>query len=182
MEEVLNKEITLKNASALTIRKVTPADAGNIVAYMDHVGGESDNLTFGPGELNMTVLKETEFIENIHKDGRSLMLAGLIAGEIASVATLKCHERKRVRHNAYFSITVRQKYWGIGVGNAMLTELIGHAKACGDIRNITLGVRAGNDRAISLYEKHGFVKIGVQKYYFYFGGNYHDSILMDLYL
>ena len=176
------KEVRLKNGTNLSIRKAAPSDAERIIAYMNVVGGESDNLSFGAGELNTTVQQETDLIENLHKDGRSIMLLGIIGDEIACVSALKCFERKRVRHNAEFSITVRKKYWGIGVANAVMPELFGYAKARGDIKNINLGVRVGNDKAISIYEKYGFVKIGVQKDFFYFGDTYCDVLLMDLYL
>lgn len=47
---------------------------------------------------------------------------------------------------------------------------------------IHLGVKASNSAAIKLYEKFGFVKIGVRKDYFNVNGTFDDLILMDLYL
>ncbi|MNP83052.1 hypothetical protein D3C76_1818760 [compost metagenome] len=48
------------------------------------------------------------------------------------------------------------------------------------IKNISLGVKSDNVNAIKLYEKHGFVKIGVHKNFFNIDGIYYDEILMDL--
>ncbi|WP_366914654.1 GNAT family N-acetyltransferase [Clostridium sp.] len=56
------------------------------------------------------------------------------------------------------------------------------AKYNDSIKNISLGVRASNQNAIKLYEKHGFEKIGTHKNFFYIDGKYHDEILMDLYI
>ena len=172
----------LKDGREMTIRNAAAADAAEIVGYMAAVGGESDNLTFGAGELDMTAEKEMEFIAELHGDGRSVMLLGLVGGELACVSTLRCSARPRVRHNAEFSITVRRKFWNLGAGDALLAAVVAYARERGDIRNIHLGVRVGNDTAIHLYEKHGFVNIGTEKRSMFFGGEYHDSYLMDLYL
>jgi L-amino acid N-acyltransferase YncA len=166
----------------MTIRTAAAADAAEIVAYMADVGGESDNLTFGAGELDLTVDKETKLLADLYADGRSVMLLGLLGGELACASALRCSERPRVRHNAEFSITVRRKYWNLGAGDALMSAVVDYARVLGDIKNIHLGVRVGNDSAIHLYEKHGFVNIGTEKRSMYFGGEYHDSYLMDLYL
>lgn len=171
---------TLKNGQVLTLRNAVPSDAEQVVAYMQLVGGESDNLSFGAGELELTAAEEREFIETLHSDGRSVMLVGLIEGELAAMASLTCEERPRIRHDADLSISVREKYWNLGIGSAMLHALIDYAKRRGDIINIFLGVRVGNDNAIHLYEKHGFETIGCEKRALYFGGAYHDSNMMEL--
>lgn len=49
-----------------------------------------------------------------------------------------------------------------------------------DAKNINLGVRAGNDNAIKLYEKFGFKEIGTHKNCINIDGVFHDEILMDL--
>jgi ribosomal protein S18 acetylase RimI-like enzyme len=183
ISNTVNRAALLKNGLTLTVRNVTPDDAESVVAYMDAVGGESNNLTFGAGELEITAEKEREIIDGVHRDGRSVMLAGYIGWELTSVSSLKCLERPRVRHNSDFSITVREKFWNLGVGDAMLRAVVDYARERGDIKNITLGVRAGNDGAVHLYEKHGFVRTGMTKDYFRFGdGSYCDAYLMDLYL
>ncbi|SHI02110.1 L-amino acid N-acyltransferase YncA [Sporobacter termitidis DSM 10068] len=178
----LSETALLKDGRTLAIRSAVPEDAAAIVEYMCAVGGESDNLTFGAGEFDMSAEKEAEFIADLHKDGRSIMLAGFVGGELASVSALNCRGRLRNRHNADFSLTVREKFWGIGAGDAMLRAIINYARAHGDIINIHLGVVSGNDKAIRLYEKHGFQKIGDEKRSMRIGGAFVDADLMDLYL
>lgn len=174
------KEIKLKDEQQLIIRKPELNDADDIIDYLNIVGGESDNLLFGAGEFRLTVEQERAHIENINKDTNCLMILGTIDNKIVSVAQISAPNRKRIEHNSEIAISVKKEYWGIGVGSAMMKELIQFAKEHISIKNISLGVRSINHNAIKLYEKYGFQKIGVHKHYFNVNGNYYDEILMDL--
>ena len=66
-----------------------------------------------------------------------------------------------------------------GVGSALLTEIIRRGREKG-LAFITLEVRAGNEPAISLYKKHGFVPVGRRKNYY--ENPREDAILMTLVL
>jgi len=47
-----SKELhSLKEISEVVIRKATKSDAKSLIDYLDIIGGESDFLTFGPGQL-----------------------------------------------------------------------------------------------------------------------------------
>jgi len=46
----------LKNNPRLTLRRAEPRDAEQLLAYLNQVTGESENITFGPGEFGMSVL------------------------------------------------------------------------------------------------------------------------------
>ena len=63
---------------------------------------------------------------------------------------------------------------GSGLGGRLLTELLEEA-ARRRQRVVSLEVRAGNDRALRLYERHGFTRTGVRRGY-YPGGV--DAVLM----
>ena len=62
-----------------------------------------------------------------------------------------------------------------------MEELIKFAKENPTIKNVSLGVKATNEKAIKLYEKFGFEKVGVHKDYFNINGEYTDSLIMGLY-
>lgn len=64
----------------------------------------------------------------------------------------------------------------------MLKLLIDYAKSKGTIKNITLKVRASNTRAMYLYKKLGFKRVGSHKNYFNINGKYDDVILMEQYI
>jgi RimJ/RimL family protein N-acetyltransferase len=86
----------------------------------------------------------------------------------------------RISHNSDIAVSVKKQYWRCGIGSAIMEELIRFAHNHSLIKNIGLGVKASNDKAIKLYEKFGFVKVGYHKDYFNVDGKYDDLILMDL--
>ena len=166
-------------AERLVIRKAQPEDAQAMLAYLNQVGGESDNLMFGAdGFAHMSVEDEQAYIGAV--SGKSVMLVGYIGGELASVASLKGMSG-RAAHRAVLAISVRQRFWHRGVGTQMMNRLIEHARAVG-IDVIELEVRSDNASAINLYQKMGFERIGCYRNFFRIGDRDYDADLMNLYL
>lgn len=178
---IINTEI-LKDGTSLTLRKPLEDDAENIIKYLNTVGGESNNLLFGKGEFPLTVAQEKAYIEMINKSSNAFILLGIIKDKIVSIAQLSAPNRTRICHNSEIAISVKKSYWNLGIGSAVISELIRFAKDKKSIKTISLGVRESNSNAITLYEKYGFKKVGIHKDYFNIEGTYYDEILMDLYL
>jgi RimJ/RimL family protein N-acetyltransferase len=176
------KEIQLKSGEQLVLRRPIVDDAKSIIEYLNIVGGESDNLLFGKDEFTLSVENEIEYIKNISNDDNILMILGVIDNNIVSVAQISCPNRKRISHNSEISISVKKDYWSKGIGSATMMELIKFAKEHGTIKNISLGVKASNINAMSMYEKFGFEKVGTHKNFFNINGDFDDEILMDLYI
>lgn len=176
------KSINLKDGKKLILRKPLEYDAENIIKYLNTVGSKSNNLLFGKGEFPLTVEQEKAYISRINQSSNSFMVIGIINNEIVSVAQLSSPNMKRISHNSEIVLSVRKDYWNIGIGSAVMEELIKFAKDKESIKTISLGVREYNVNAIKLYEKYGFKKIGIHKNYFNIEGSYYDEILMDLYI
>ena len=82
--------------------------------------------------------------------------------------------------NAMLSLCLFAKErWGQGIGSALLQKIIDYAKEH-TIELINLEVRSDNIRAIHVYEKYGFRKIGTSPAYFKIDGEYYDFDLMVL--
>ena len=177
-KEIIN-EIEMRDGRLLVIRKPDAEDAAEIIAYLNTVGGESDNLLFGKDEFHLSVEQEIEYIDGMNRNPDAYLILAVINETIVSVAQICSSNRPRIAHNSEVAISVKKEYWGEGIGTAVLGELIAYAKARGSIRTVSLGVRAGNANAIKLYEKFEFEKVGVHKDYFYVNGRYYDEILMD---
>jgi len=62
-----------------------------------------------------------------------------------------------------------------GIGTALLTALLEVADSSG-AAHVDLEVRAGNDAAIQLYERHGFSQLGVRRGYYQPSGA--DALVM----
>lgn len=176
-----SKTLQLKNGQQLVLRRPKAQDAKAMLAYLNMVGGESDNLLFGAGEMTLTTQQEIAYIDNMNEDENSLMLLGLSCGEIVTIAQISALAAKRIAHNAEVALSVRKPRWRQGIGGAIMAELIGFAQHR-DIKNISLGVRADNAKAIGLYKQFGFAKFGTHKDYFNIDGKYYDETLMILHL
>ena len=73
------------------------------------------------------------------------------------------------------TIAVRESHWGLGIGSALLGELI-RAALDHDCAEVFLEVRADNPRAHGLYRRRGFTEIGVRRGYYKPSGV--DAIVM----
>lgn len=161
------------------IREATGADAEKMLHYNNIVGGETDFLSFGSDTFNISAEKEARFLERFKNSKKDLMLVALDGDKIVANASVEGNRTKRYAHRAELSITVLQEYWGKGIGSALMDRLISFSKSTG-YKSLYLDVRGDNERAISLYKKFGFEKIGVYDDYFNINGKYYPAILMVL--
>ena len=70
-----------------------------------------------------------------------------------------------MKHRGDFAISVAKDYWNKGIGSQLLNNIIAFARE-NDFEIIDLQVRSDNKRAIHLYEKYGFKKIGEHPAFF----------------
>lgn len=168
----------LKDGRELTLRKAEKGDAANILAYLNQIGGESDNLLFGKDGMQMPVEAEEEFIESVNASETSVMLVGLVENEIACVGSISASSRERIAHLGEVAVSVAKKYWRLGIGEALMKGLIAFASQTGRLKTLYLGVRDGNDGAVALYHKLGFMEYGKFPGFFQINGQFQDEILM----
>lgn len=174
------KNIRLKNGKELIIRKATERDAENMALFKIGISGESDFLSFGENEIEIKPETEREIIQTENAKDNSVVMIAVIDGEIAGFVTFAGGSRVRKRHAGEMGISVRKKYWGLGIGNFMMEALIEWAKGTGIIRKINLLTRADNEKAIKLYEKYGFQKEGIVRRDLNVNGVFYDSACMGL--
>lgn len=164
----------------IRIRKAEISDAAALIEYLNIIGGESDFLTFGPGEFGRSVEAEAEFIENALKKKNALFLVAEAGGRIAGNLNFSGGPRERNAHTGEFGVSVLKEYWGKGIGEELVRHLISWSQSSGVIRKINLRVRTDNTRGISLYKKLGFAEEGIVRRDFLIGGDFYDSMLMGL--
>lgn len=163
----------------LIIRMALPDDAGKIVEYMNKIGGESDNLSFGANGFRLKAEQERKFIEN-NVRSESPMFVGLLGSEIAAVASFSTTPRVRFRHRAEVAVSVQKKYWHQGIGRKMMEKLIEHAKELGFVNLLELYVYEFNENAVKLYEKLGFQKAGLHPKFVCIDDKYYGAYYMYL--
>lgn len=79
-------------------------------------------------------------------------------GEIIGIAHVS-RLKRRMSHRASIGVSVRRCAWHRGVGTALMEKLIAFARN-NSLEQLELEVRSDNERAIRLYEKFGFTKVG----------------------
>ena len=162
----------------LTVREMLPEDAEQLIAYLKRIGGESDNLTFGPEGFPVTLEKERAVLKAKADDPKTVMYGVWRGDELIASGSVNSMPR-RMSHRAELGLTVVRDMWNRGVGHMLLNKLIGFAKDAG-IEIINLEVRSDNAAAIHLYEKFGFRRIGTSPAYFKIGDAYFDFEIMYL--
>lgn len=148
----------------IRIEKAAPSDAAKLLEYLKQVGGETDNLTFGPEGMPFSVEAEAEFISNMENSSDDIMLLAKCDGKLAGCVSLNRLPR-RMKHRGDLAISVAKDYWNKGIGSKLLDNIIVFARE-NDFQIIDLQVRSDNKRAIHLYEKYGFKKIGEHPAFF----------------
>ena len=164
----------------LTIREAKNEDASVILDYVNKVGAETDNLTFGEGGFGISEEEESAHINNITKLDNQLMLCAFIDGKLTGQLVFRGGSRPRIRHSGEFGITVLKEHWGKGVGSELINNLIAWAKETQIIKKINLRVRSDNQSAIGLYRKFGFVSEGTISRDLFINGKFYDSIHMGM--
>ena len=177
----LMSEYTLKDGRTLILRDPTLDDAQEMVDYLKIVGGETDFLLCDENGIDgLTLEGEREWITATLSAPNTKMFVGTVDGEIVLVCDVRAAARKRVSHSAEVAISIKRSCWHIGVGSIAMQTMIDFARSTGELRQLSLEVREGNERAIALYRRFGFVEVGRHKGRIQIHGEYFDEILMDL--
>ncbi len=169
----------LKDGRTLRFTRPQRADAAEMLAFLSVVGRETDFL-LNDSTSRFTLEQEEDYLEASAKDAHGGMFVGRVDGKIVCTYGVGTQPRERVRHNVTIGLTVLKEFWGLGAGGAMLDHALACARETGVVKNMWLGVREDNFRAIALYEKFGFREAGRHKNALFVKGVYYDEILMDV--
>jgi len=174
-------EHILKDGRTLILRDPTLDDAQEMVDYLKIVGGETDFLLADENGIEgLTLEGEKDWINGTLSAPNTKMFVGTIDGEIVLVCDVRAAGRPRIAHVGGVAISIKRDYWRLGIGSIAMQAMIDFAKSTNFLRTLSLEVREGNERAIALYKRFGFVEVGRHKARINVRGTYYDEILMDL--
>ncbi|MDD2955142.1 MAG: GNAT family N-acetyltransferase [Oscillospiraceae bacterium] len=162
----------------IVIREASGQDAKELIGYRKRIGGESDNLTYGPEGLPVTEEEERGFLQRMHEDRHSVFYCAWKGEKLVGTGSLGALSG-RMGHRSELAVSVIKEEWNRGIGGELMKKLIEYARANG-VEIIDLEVRSDHARAIHLYEKYGFRHIGTSPAFFKIGGRYVDFELMYL--
>lgn len=162
----------------LTLRRVKPADAAAIAEQF------ADPDVFG-GTLQLPFASEEMWTQRIAgmtppaAGSNELLLAAVMDDQPVGLAGLHpVGPSVRRRHAMGLGITVAKAHQGQGVGQALMTALLDYADNWAQVLRIELTVYHDNQRAIRLYERHGFAPEGRLKAYALRNGVFEDVVTM----
>lgn len=168
------------------IAEATPADAAAVIAFMNLVGGESDNLTFGENEFPIQdAAEEAEFITRQQNQGGFTLLAWADISRkkggprLIGLLSVDRGARPRLRHRGTLMILVLKQYWHKGVGTRLLQQGVAQAVNDQTLDVLALEVRPDNAYAIRLYERFGFERTGTNRGLLKIADTLYDTHLMS---
>ena len=171
----------LKDGRTLILRDPTLDDAQELIGFLKIVGGETDFLLADENGIEgLTLAGEQNWITNTMESANTKMFVGTIDGEIVLVCDVRAGGRARIAHYGEVSISIKRAYWRLGIGSIAMQAMVDFARSTNALRALSLEVREGNERAIALYSRFGFVEVGRHKGKINVRGTYFDEVLMDL--
>ena len=154
------EDIVLKDGRTLRLRSPLPTEAAAMLDYLKTVFGETHYMSNYPEEFTLPLEKEESFLQGNNESPNNTMLTLFDGGLVAANAGLyPVGDRIKMRHRAGIGIAVRKEYWGMGLGTLLMEKALALAAELG-YQQAELGVYADNPRAIHIYEKLGFERIG----------------------
>lgn len=161
------------------IRALAPEDLRDVNEIRTMRGVMETIPTLFSEPLSHTKSVMESFEKNDH------MLAAEIYTEtgnkVIGMGGLHVASKHRMRHCADISLIVHTNYQNLGIGKAILSQLLELADKWLLLKRVELEVAAENDRAVHLYESLGFEREGVKKYATITDGRYTDIIVMGRY-
>ena len=157
--EYQNKTITLKDGRTALLRAVCKEDAIPMIAYLKACYEQTPYLMRYPDEFAVTAEQEATYLERQLVSPDVLMLVCEVEGKLAGNCQLALNRWRKTRHRGQVAIALLKDYWGLGIGTAMFKEMIDKARQ-EKLEQLELEVIEGNQRAIGLYHKMGFVCTG----------------------
>lgn len=142
------------------LRNATQSDGQLVLDNFNLTHTETDYLLTYPNENNYDAARESQFLKEKADSENEIEIIAVVDGGVTGTAGIEAVGMKyKVRHRAELGISVLKAFWGLGIGRALMTSCIECAKAAG-YSQLELKVVAENARALSMYEKAGFVEYG----------------------
>ena len=160
------------------IARAQAEDAAALLEYLKIIGGETENLSFGPEGVPLDEEAERANLAMQAESHDNIQLFAKVSGEIIGTASLN-RKRGRMYHRAEFGISLKKAWWGCGAAIVLAEGVLAFARDAG-IEQVNLEVRSDNTRAIALYEKLGFHKLCTFPGFFKINGKLIDFDFMNL--
>jgi len=161
-----NLKFTTKDGRTLVLRPLASTDVVAMLRFANALVKEKkENRDLGVASFDRRLTKEFEekFLRSMlegTKKRRAVSVAAFDGGRLVGECMVRGREPSDLGHTGLLGIVILEGYRGVGLGEKLMIEALDEAKRIG-IWLIELEVLAINKGAARLYEKVGFMKVGV---------------------
>lgn len=176
---IREQEVQLKDGRRVLLKSASKEHAEALVRHRRATSDETYFTAAYPEEWERAAGRVRDRIAAFESDGKEFLVTAFLDGEIIGDAGIfKVKGSAKCQHRCGFGISILQEYGNLGLGSLMLKAALGQAKENG-FEQVELGVFEDNVKAIRLYEKYGFQKMGrCFRAYKLKDGTYRDEIQM----
>lgn len=108
---------------SVTIRAAGPDDAKGMAALNLRLSRETSFMLRTPEEVSGSLEEQVAILTRIRDSNDEHLLVAVIDEEIAGFIAVQRKAFTRVRHNSSLVLGVAERYWGRGVGQALLNAV-----------------------------------------------------------
>ena len=170
------RKFTDRKGREVTLRTPRWSDLDDMIEFINSLVEEEAMIAV---DTKKTRDEEIEWLANalkrLERDQHMIIMAEVDGRTIGNSAISP--RIGRMKHYAMLGISLKDGFRDAGIGQEMMKELDIHARRLG-IEYLALEVYGINERAIHVYEKMGYKKIGAYPGGVKYKGDYVDSVHM----
>ena len=180
----MKRILELKTGEKITIRHLNKSDVEGVWNNFNEVVNEGVYLpVFFPVRSQ---IEKDSWYHNIKKEKEICIIAEnqnlKIPHNIIGQCEISNSPWDAGLHVGVLGIIVKNEYRDLQIGINLVDIAIRESKKLNNKEKITLSCFSTNKRALHLYEKIGFERVGVRKKQFYMDSQYYDEVLMELWI
>jgi len=176
-------EFRAKDGRTVVLRVLRRNDIEALLRFANAIVKErATNHDIGIVSLDKRVTRaeERKFLNRIVSGMRKkevVSIAAFAGNDMVGHCDIQRRKLRDIRHTGVLGIVIRKEYRGIGLGGRMIAEALRAARRMG-VWLVELTVFATNATAMHLYERMGFVKVGVVPNKILRDGRHYDEVVM----
>lgn len=162
-----------KNGETIILRPVDENDAQDIIMHVEMIVKAGRYLQ---KEEPRTLEEEIKFILETRLKG-NMYTAVERKGKVVGIARVLKGELEMKKHTGIFRTWIHPDSQGLGIGKQVMNYTLRWGLT-NHLHKLWLTVFSGNEKAVLVYEKSGFIIEGRQKNQVVIDGNFEDEIFM----
>ena len=137
------------------VRPAEVTDAAQLLALLAQLGRESNTFTVDDGIEELSDTDEAEQIERISGTTTNVIFVAVLGDRLIGVSTVQASTDFSAAQGEV-GVAVLKEFWGMGLGTALVEEILDWARNYSSLERLVLTVQLRNTRAAKLYQHLGF--------------------------